>query len=65
MYMSSDLEEMADYIVKQIIEDRKKLREWRPDESYFRVMAQTERHMKEALLLGQKVREKLKALGEL
>jgi hypothetical protein len=65
MHMSSDLEKEADYIVKMIVEDRKKLREWKPDETYYKVMEQTRRQMEEAKLLGQKVREKLKAMGEL
>jgi hypothetical protein len=60
----SDLEKQADFIVKMILEDRRKLKEWKPDETYYKVCADTRRQMEESKRLMELVQQKLKALGE-
>jgi hypothetical protein len=60
----SDLEKEADFIVKMILEDRRKLKEWKPDETYYRVQADTRKKMEESKKLMELVQQKLKALGE-
>jgi len=60
----SDLEKEADFIVQMILRDRKALKEWKPDETYYKVCADTRKKMEEARKLMELVQRKLKALGE-
>jgi GH25 family lysozyme M1 (1,4-beta-N-acetylmuramidase) len=60
----SDLEREADFIVNMILRDRKALKEWKPDEGYYKACANTRKHMEEARKLMELVRQKLKALGQ-